>query len=139
MRHGEVVEMEIPSAPEYVSVVRYAVEGIARRMSFDATQISDLKLAVGEACTNAVRHGCAKNGGQNIAVRCIVMPNGLLVEVRNYISGCACPTVPSKPDIRREGGFGLFMMEKLMDEVDIQWEDEVAVVKMLKKFTLGQS
>jgi len=133
LRQGQVVELEVPSAPEYVSIVRQAVEGIARRMEFDEVQIDDLKLAVGEACTNAVRHGCAKDELQHIAIRCSVMSDGLAVEIRNNITECEEPHVPTQPDVTREGGFGLYLIRKLMDEVDIVWDHETAVVKMLKR------
>lgn len=133
MKQGQVVELEIPSSPEYVSIVRHAVEGIARRMNFDDVQIEDLKLAVGEACTNAVRHGCAKDELQHIAVRCMILNDGLSVEIRNEIANCDVPLVPVDPDPNREGGLGLYLIRKLMDEVDIVWEPETAVVKMLKK------
>lgn len=133
MRQGQIVELEVPSAPEYVSIVRQAVEGIARRMDFDELEIDDLKLAVGEACTNAVRHGCKKDDLQHIAVRCMVMSDGLSVEIRNEITECEQPCVPVHPDITREGGYGLYLIRKLMDEVDIVWDHETAVVKMLKR------
>ncbi len=133
MKQGQIVELEIPSSPEYVAIVRQAVEGIARRMDFDDVQIDDLKLAVGEACTNAVRHGCVRDGLQHVAVRCTVMNEGLSVEIRNDIEDCELPDVPVTPDVTREGGFGLYMIRKLMDEVDIVWEPETAVVRMLKR------
>lgn len=133
MRQGEAVELEIPSSPEYVSIVRQAVEGIARRMDFDATQVEDLKLAVGEACTNAVKHGCPKEDPCIVAVRCVVVGDGLLVEIRNAISDCRMPRVPSQPDISREGGLGLYLIRQLVDEVDLSWDHETATVKMLKR------
>ena len=135
MRQGQIVELDVPSSPEYVGIVRHAVEGIARRMNFDEFQIEDLKLAVGEACTNAVRHGCAKDDLQHIAVRCTVMNDGLSVEIRNDIRNCDAPDVPAQPDTTREGGYGLYLIRRLMDEVDIVWEPETAVVKMLKRLS----
>jgi len=128
-----MVELEVPSAPEYVSIVRQAVEGIARRMAFDELQIEDLKIAVGEACTNAVKHGCQKDDLQHIAIRCVVMDDGLSVEIRNDITECEKPLVPARPDVTREGGFGLYLIRRLMDEVDIVWDHQTAVVKMLKR------
>ena len=133
MRQGEVVELEIPSAPEYVAIVRHAVEGIARRMEFDLAQIEDLKLAVGEACTNAIRHGCPQPDTSNVQIRCIVANDGLLVEIRNGIADCCFPGVPANPDLQREGGLGLYLIRQLVDEVDFQWDDHTAVVKMLKR------
>ncbi len=133
MEQGEVVELEIPSAPEYVSVVRRAIEGIAQRMRFDANQIEDLKVAVGEACTNAVRHGCPRDESQGVAIRCTVRPDGLAVEIRNSTAGCVSASVPHEPDLRKEGGLGLYIIRELMDEVDFRWEDDLAVVTMVKR------
>jgi serine/threonine-protein kinase RsbW len=102
-------------------------------MEFSDVQIEDLKLAVGEACTNAVRHGCGQEDFQHVAIRCMVVADGLSVEIRNGISGCDVPLVPAQPDLSREGGLGLYLIRKLMDEVDIVWEPQTAVVKMLKR------
>ena len=135
MRNGEVVEMEIPAAPEYVAIVRRTVEGIARRMSFDTAQIEDLKLAVGEACTNAVRHGCPRNGTSNVGIRFVVMPAALLVEVTNGIGDCESPSLCAEPDLGKEGGLGLYIIRQLVDEVDFLWQDETATIKMLKRLS----
>jgi len=133
LRQGEVVELEIPSAPEYVAIVRHAVEGIAQRMRFDAGQIEDLKVAVGEAYTNAIKYGCPRDDVHNVEVKCVVCSDGLLVEVRNSVAGCDQPEVPAQPDLGREGGLGLYLIRQLMDEVDFQWDQGTAVVKMLKR------
>lgn len=128
------MELEIPSAPEYVSIVRRAVEGIARRMDFAPAQVEDIKLAVGEACANAVKYACPGEEGNQVGVRCVVAAEGLMVEIRNSISECASPEVPAQPDLSREGGLGLYLIKQLVDEVDICWERETAIVRMLKRF-----
>jgi len=125
--------LEIPSAPEYVAIVRHAVEGIAQRMQFSAAQIEDLKVAVGEACTNAIKYGCPRDDVHNVEIRCMVRDDGLLVEIRNSVAGCESPVVPSVPDLGREGGLGLYLIRQLMDEVDFQWNHDTAVVTMLKR------
>lgn len=133
MRYGEVVEMEIPSAPEYVGIVRHAVEGIARRMAFEPGDIDDLKLAVGEACTNAVRHGCPNGRDHNVEIRCVVLAEGLQIEITNSILDCEHPRVPIKPDLQKEGGLGLYLIRQLVDEVDLLWDTDTATVRMLKR------
>lgn len=135
MRQGEIMQLEIPRSPEYVSIARHAVEGIARRMCFAPTQIEDLKLAVGEACTNAVRHGCATVDSPTVEIKCIVLPEGLSVEIRNGIECGEKPFVPAKPDPTKEGGFGLYLIRQLVDEVIFNWDADKAVVKMLKKIS----
>lgn len=132
MKHGEIVDLEIPSSPEYVAIVRKAVEGIAQRMKFNIAQIDDLKVAVGEACTNAVKYGCPRDDAQNVEVRCVVRPDGLEVKIKNNIQGFECLHIPAKPDLSREGGFGLYLIHELMDEVDISLNKKTAVVRMFK-------
>lgn len=133
LRQGEVMQLEIPSSPEYVTIVRHAVEGVARRMRFDADQIEDLKLAVGEACTNAVKYGCPTEDNPNVEVKCVMLPDCLKVEIRNNCTGPDCPVFPSRVDINREGGRGLYLMRQLMDEVNLTWEHGIAIVTMLKR------
>lgn len=135
MRYGETVELEIPSSPEYVLIVRNAVEGLAKRMNFAVSQIEDLKVAVGEACTNAVKYGCSNEDVHIVEVKCIVCKDGLEIEVKNNIHNCKCPSVPLHPDITREGGLGLYLMKQLMDEVDISWDEKIATVRMFKAIT----
>ena len=92
-----------PDRLEYVSIVRQAVEGVARRICFDAVQVQDIKLAVGEACTNAVEYGCPSDEAHNVQVRCEVRIDGLMIEVSNNISGCSLPRAclgVSRPDPR---------------------------------------
>ena len=48
------VVLEIPSRSPYVGVVRLAVSALARTSGFTEEQVEDLKIAVSEACANAV-------------------------------------------------------------------------------------
>lgn len=134
MKQGEVVQLEIPSSPEYVAIVRHAVEGLAKRLQFNNVQIEDLKLAVGEACTNAVKYGCpADDDTHLVEIKCTVASDGLVIEIKNNIAECKSPNVPREPDISREGGLGLYLMRQLMDEVDLTWDSDVATVRMVKR------
>ena len=48
------VELEIPPRSVYVGVVRLAVASLARAAGLDEEAVYDLKIAVSEACANAV-------------------------------------------------------------------------------------
>src|SRR5688500_3599161 len=48
------VEIQIPPSPEYVGVVRLALGSLARSSGMDEESIDDLRIAISEACTNAV-------------------------------------------------------------------------------------
>lgn len=133
MRDMHQIRLEIPSAAEYVSVARHTVEGIASRMRFDASEVGDLKLAVGEACNNAVRHGSPSSNHPCVTVVCSVSLNCLMIEVSNgLVGGEPCPKITEAVNPEREGGMGLYIIKKLMDEVDITWEHCSAKIKMVK-------
>jgi anti-sigma regulatory factor (Ser/Thr protein kinase) len=50
----EPVEIQIPPRPEYVGVLRLALGSLARTAGMDEESIDDLRIAISEACTNAV-------------------------------------------------------------------------------------
>jgi serine/threonine-protein kinase RsbW len=134
MQVAHQIRLEIPSAAEYVGVVRQAIEGIASRMRFDPTDVEDLKLAVGEACNNAVKHGCPSNLHPCITVVCKVTPGVLEIEISNGLAGGEPrPITEGSPDYSQEGGMGLYIMQRVMDEVEIVWGDQMAKIRMVKR------
>ena len=74
------VELEIPARPEFVALARMVVAAIA---SSDAhlpdDRIDDLKIAVSEACTNAIEAHDAVEADERVVVRC--RADGEVVEV----------------------------------------------------------
>ena len=49
-----MVELQIPPRSVYVAVVRLTIAALARGAGFDEEAVDDLKIAVSEACANAV-------------------------------------------------------------------------------------
>ena len=68
MAEQYVVKVEIPALAEYVAIIRLAISGVATRMHFNIEEIEDIKIAVSEACTNAVQHAYpdTENGKINL-------------------------------------------------------------------------
>ena len=118
------VELKIPGRPEFISVARLAVAAVATRMGFDFDDIEDLKVATGEAITNAIQDAQQRGavGDDTIVVLCLVEPGALVVEVQDQGSGF-------DPERRRqelereelqEGGMGLLLIEALCDQVEFK-------------------
>jgi serine/threonine-protein kinase RsbW len=132
-RWCDVVELRIPSSSAYVGVARQAVESIARRMRFERAEVEDVKLAVGEACNNAVRHGPSQNNESPVTVRCIVNHDSLAIEIHNcHDANLPQPTTDSPLNIDKEGGLGFYLMRQLMDNVDFEWGEDFALVRLVK-------
>lgn len=68
-----------PSTFESVAVARRAVGLFAQSRGFSPAEVSDIVLAVGEACSNAVEHGNASK--QHVDVRCAFDGGVLRVEI----------------------------------------------------------
>jgi len=49
-----IVRLEIPPRSAYVGVVRLALSSLARAAGLDEEKVDDIKIAVSEACANAV-------------------------------------------------------------------------------------
>jgi len=68
-----------PSAYDTVAIARRAVGVFAQSRGFSSSDVSDIVLAVGEACSNAVEHGHTAKG--HIVVRCTFEDDKLTVEI----------------------------------------------------------
>lgn len=131
----DLVFLTIPAKPEYVGIVRLAVSGIANRMGFSYDDIEDVKLAVAEACTNAVDHAYSGGDGE-VEVRCNIYPDRLEIAVTDRGNSFDVSAVESRTgpisveptmNALRERGLGLYLMKTLMDHVDITGDNGVIV------------
>src|SRR5205814_7917839 len=62
----QAIRLTIPAKPEYITLGRLALTGIARLRAEPLSQevLGDLKLALTEACTNSVRHAYPDGDGR---------------------------------------------------------------------------
>lgn len=59
-------ELALPARAENVAIVRHAVGGLAEALDVDEAVLSDMKLAVTEACTNVVVHAYPDGEGDMV-------------------------------------------------------------------------
>jgi serine/threonine-protein kinase RsbW len=117
------VRLTIPAKPEYITLGRLALTGIARLRAQPLSQevLGDLKLALTEACTNSVRHAYA--GGEGLVeIVYELHPDRLVVEVVDEGEGFEPPageTAPVDGDELSEGGLGIAIIQALADEFEV--------------------
>jgi serine/threonine-protein kinase RsbW len=75
-----VLRLSFPARAEYLILGRLTLSGLARTQPIDPDSLSDLKLALTEACSNAMRHG-SPDGAGNVELRFELLPEALAVEV----------------------------------------------------------
>lgn len=141
---SDYIEMIIPSKPDYLGAIRLTVSGIANRMGYSYDEIEDIKVAVTEACTNVVHHAYEKNEKGKIKINFAVYSDRLKIfvidEGKSFDKKAVSKKIgPVSPDAAvetlNEGGLGLFLIETLMDKVEISGESGVvvAMTKLLNR------
>ena len=121
---GEVrtVHLTIPAKAEYIGLGRLALSGLARvhETSLQGEPLADLKLALTEACSNAVRHAY-EGGDGSVELLYELHPDKLVVEVADDGDGFdAEPTLPSlDEDELVEGGLGIAIIRAVADEFQV--------------------
>jgi serine/threonine-protein kinase RsbW len=136
MKVSDFVELKIPARAEYVGVVRLLISGIASRLGFSYDDIEDIKLAVAEACTNAITHAYKNTEGQVIVgatsksdrLEIIVIDHGESFDVDNIKKQMHPINQRTKIEHLSEGGLGLYLIDTLMDKVEINNDSGIAVL-----------
>ena len=126
----ETIKMEISANPEYVSIIRLTTSGIANKVGFCLDDIEDLKVAISEACTNAIKHSLE----DRFTIIYTMIEKGLTIEIIDNGKGYNTKEV-IEPDLDnlKESGMGLFIIESLMDEVNVEsTEGKGTSIKMTK-------
>jgi serine/threonine-protein kinase RsbW len=134
-----VVELTIPSDPEFVCVARLAVRALGDRLPFSMEEIEDIRLAVGEACTAAIERAAELSDRElAVRIRCLIEPTRLAVEVIDHASPSSQPEL-AIPDSEagEERQLGALLLELLMDDVQTTHDPETGanVVRMTKYIT----
>jgi serine/threonine-protein kinase RsbW len=115
--HG-IVELKIPGRAEWVAVARLAVAAVASRLRFSVDEIEDIKLALAEACTNAIQSAGGVDAGV-IEIVCDAREDELRVTVRDARPGAHLESVtPGGVGEERTEELGVFLIRALMDSVD---------------------
>lgn len=116
---ADVVTLVIPARTEYLILARLALAGIARERPIDQATLADLKLAVTEACGNALRHADPAGEGV-VTVRYTVDDEAIEIRVEDDGPGMGTPALPALPDVElSESGMGLAIIHALVDDVEI--------------------
>ena len=117
------VRLSMPARAEGVGVVRQALAGFADALAIDPGVLSDMKMAVTEACTNVVVHAYAGPDGEGdgeglLDVDLLMDESALVVAVRDRGAGIESPG--GKPAL----GLGLPLIAALSDAYEVRPGDD---------------
>lgn len=123
----EPISLKIPSKAEYVILARLVISRIGQLTNLGDDDVYDLKLAVTEAATNAIRHASV----ESFEVRYRTLPEAVEITVSDAGGGFDTGDLTHVPD--SQGGFGIAIIHSLVDEVFIESTDEGTQLRMIRQ------
>jgi serine/threonine-protein kinase RsbW len=118
---SRTVRLKIPAKPEYITLSRLALTGLARVRPLPDDTLADLKLALTEACSNSVRHAYGEGGG-HVEISFELCEDRLVVEVSDDGAGFELGhdgrNGEQAGDLA-EGGLGIAIIRSIADELEI--------------------
>jgi serine/threonine-protein kinase RsbW len=132
-----VLELEIPPRAEYIAIARLVVSSLASsRRALGDERIDDLKLAVSEACTNAIEAQGGTVDGDHVRIRIWEGLDQLDVAVEDRGPGFDPDALPPHPPVTDpdrlnfERGLGIPLIRTLVDRVEFRTSSEGTSVVM---------
>jgi len=110
------VVLNMPARAEGVGVVRQALAGMADALAVDAAVLSDMKMAVTEACTNVVVHAYDEEAGE-LEVAMLAGEEDLTIIVRDHGAGIQPKPARTEPPAL---GLGLPLIAALSDAFELR-------------------
>jgi len=128
-----LVNVVLSGNPRELSLVRRILHASAASVPIAADFLNDVKLAVTEACTNVIKHAYKYNPQKTFDLSLQVSQKLMMVKLTYEDKGFDPAKIPS-PDFSKvqEGGFGVFIIRKVMDDVVYSTHSGSVVLRMVK-------
>lgn len=132
-------ELKVKSSTDHLELIRRFTRSCALDYGFNEEIIDKIILAVDEACTNVIKHAYKFSPEGDIVINIKALNNKFTISITDYGKDFDPSLVPD-PDIKKYyqqhkiGGLGIYLMKKLMDEVNYNStskKNQVVLVKYL--------
>ncbi len=126
---------------EYMSVIRLTTSAVASKIGFDIEEIDDIKVSIGEACTNIIKHGL-NEGIDSFDIEYNIYTDKLIISVKDNGSGFDTskikePNIDNNIDQLDDSGLGIFIIKSLMDQVEINSSSEHGTEIIMTKIKIA--
>jgi serine/threonine-protein kinase RsbW len=118
------VHLTIPGQQIAISRLRHWLREVLTDWAVSNECTWDLLLAITEICTNIIRHGYNQQPAGEITVQLVRRGTAIYTTISD-----TAPTfiprhiMPPPPEMLAEGGYGLFLIGALMDEIIFEHDD----------------
>ena len=114
-----------PARFEFLDEIRDLVADIARKGGFSEKAIYSLQLAADEAASNIIEHAYEGMADASLELECAMRGAEIVITFRDNgkpfdPAGVKAPNLSSDLSERQVGGLGIYLMRKLMDNVNYE-------------------
>lgn len=133
------LQLRLPSHTDYLDLIRDIITRLALDSGFEEEDVYKISLAVDEACTNVIRHAYGPEEPHFVEVEVEADQARFTVIIADSGKGFDTAAI-REPDIEvnmarhKFGGFGLYLMKTLMDEVTFSMNPGVRNEVRLTKY-----
>lgn len=108
----------VESDPAQLRFLRQKLRILLKKEGVPEKDCQEVLVAVGEGCTNAIRHAYSGESGHPIRVTVARRGEKLILKIRDFgrkinLAKIKTPELPPK----KGGGLGVYFMKKFMDEM----------------------
>jgi len=131
-------ELSVEPDVNSFSEVREEASRIVEPLGFPESAVFDIKVALGEALANAVRHGTPVNGDRRVGVTVTAYDDRVVIEVSDRGVGFDGTHIGSS-DVYAPSGRGIMFMRALMDRVEFVPREGGGTTVRLVKHRSGEA
>jgi anti-anti-sigma factor len=120
-KNVQVRKLRVPAEEGQLSKVRDFIAECCEEAAFSSRETNNTKLAVDEACTNVIKHAYKDTIG-DIEIRVAIKQGDVSVSIHDSgqrfdFAGVKDPDLDQYVETGRKGGLGVFLINRLMDDV----------------------
>ena len=129
-----IVELTIPVLPDMELLATQTSAAVAKHMNLDDEKTAEINMALSEACINAFEHSESKS---EIEIHFKISEDSLIIQVTDSGKGfdkskVDIPNIEEKISSEYKRGWGLKLIEELMDTVKFDSSKDGTTVTMTK-------
>ena len=130
------IELTLPIIPDLELAATKTAEVVAKHMNLDEEKSAEIGMALIEATINAFEH--SGSDSENVEIHFVIQGDTLVIKVTDKGKGfdpskVKIPNIEEKLRSDKKRGWGLKLIQELMDTVEFESTPEGTTVTMTKK------
>lgn len=132
-----IQSLSVEASTAHLAEVRDFVASYAVKVGFSQKEISEIRLAVDEAYTNIIKHAYKNNGTNPVEIQLGSDNNSFWISLMDQgesfdMSTYKEPQLLEQIKQKKRGGMGVYLINKLMDQVQYSRKGNFNEIRMTK-------